>query len=197
MEITSDSLKDQIPYYLTQGQKEGVLRALSDFPDNIDYYLNDYHDVLLQGDGWTKLQIRRFDTGEGASILGIILSNTCDIAPENIRDLPAKIVFSPLIPLSSYVSLLQKSGIDSNRIRNKVLSIKEQKVTNIFFLPAGSNLQEDHIALLDEIHNMPNKVFELEKAKSKVFTLSLIGFYLFVFKLSVHFCRFQEKIARG
>ena len=76
-------------------------------------------------------------------------------------------------------------------------SIKEQKVTGIFFLPAGGGLQEDHIALLDDIYTMPGKVFEEEKAKSKAFTLSQIGFYLFVFKLSVHFCRFQEQVARN
>ena len=197
MEITSDSFKEQIPYYLTQGQKEGLLRALKDFPARINYYINGYQDVLLQGDGWTKLQARRFETGEGVSILGIILSNTCDITPENKRDLPANIIFAPLIPLPAYVSLLEKVGIESNRIQDKVTSIKEQKVTSIFFLPAGGGLRGDHIALLDEIYTMPAKVFELEKAKSKVLTLSLIGFYMFVFKLSVHFCRFQEQIARN
>ncbi len=197
MEITSDSLQEQIPYYLTQGQKEGLLRALKDFPKKVNYYINGYQDILLQGDGWTKLQARRFDTGKGVSILGIILSNTCDIAPENKRDLPANIIFAPLIPLPSYVSLLQKTGINAIRIQDKVTSIKEQMVTSIFFLPAGNGLQEDHIALLDQIYTMPAKVFELEKAKSKVFTLSLIGFYLFVFKLSVHFCRFHEQIARN
>lgn len=197
MEITADSLKEQIPYYLTQGQKEGLLKALKDFPIITNYYLNGYQDELLQGDGWTRLQVRRFETGEGASILGIILSNTCDIAPENKRDLPANIIFAPLIPLSAYVNLLDRTGIDLGRIRDKVASIKEQKVSSIFFLPAGSGLQEDHLALLDELYTMPARVFELEEAKSKVFTLSLLGFYLFVFKLSVHFCRFQEQVTRN
>lgn len=197
MEITSDSLKEQIPYYLTQGQKEGLLRALKDFPARINYYIYAYQDVLLQGDGWTKLQARRFDTGEGVSILGIILSNTCDIAPKNKRDLPSNIIFAPLIPLPAYFHLLKKAGINPSRIQDKMTSIKEQKVTSIFFLPAGGGLREDHIALLDDIYTMPAKVFEEEKAKSKAFTLSQIGFYLFVFKLSVHFCRFQEQVARN
>jgi hypothetical protein len=200
MEITAKSLKEQIPYYLTQGQKEGLVRALKDFEDfplKTDYYINRYQDELLQGDGWTKLQARRFETGEGVSILGIILSNTCDVTPENKRDLPAKIIFAPLIPLSAYVSLLIKMGIDYTQIQDKVISIKEQNVTSIFFLPSGSGLQEDYIALLDELYTMPAKVFELETVKSKVFTLSQIGFYLFVFKLSVHFCRFQEQVTRN
>jgi hypothetical protein len=133
MEINVDSIREQIPYYLTEDQKEGLVRALKDFPTGINYYLNGYQDELLQGYGWTKLQVRRFETGEKQSILGIILSNTCDVSPDNKRDLPVKITFSPLIPLRAYISLLERTGIESNRIDSKVASIKEQKVTSIFF----------------------------------------------------------------
>ncbi len=202
MEITLDSIKDQIPYYLTEQQKEGLLKALNNFlKDPIretDYYDSYGHkDELLQGDSWTKLQIRNFDTGEKGEILGIILSNTCDVTPDNKRDLPTKITFAPLIPLPAYVELLEKTGIDPDKIKNKIISIKEQKVTNIFFLPASSVLQRDYIALFDELHTMPSKVFELEKNKSKVFTLGYFGFYLFIFKLSIHFCRFHENVTRN
>jgi hypothetical protein len=196
MEITPESIREQIPYYLTQDQKDGLTKALRDFPADTNYYLHAYENELLQGDGWTKLQVRSFDTGEKKSILGIILSNTCDVAPENKRDFPAKIAFAPIIPLSAYVTLLYRSGINQDQVQNKVSSIREQRVTNIFFLPAGSGLQEDHIALLDDLHTMPAKIFELETEKSKSFTLSLIGFYLFVLKLSVHFCRFHDKVPR-
>lgn len=197
MEITPESLREQIPYYLTTDQKDGIIKALEDFPVEINYYLNAYQDELLQGDGWTKLQLRRFENGEKESILGIILSNTCDVAPENKRDFPVYITFAPLIPLPAYVSLLGQSGVNPSQVQDKVTSIKGQRVTSIFFLPAGSGLQEDHIALLDQLYTMPVKVFELETEKSKFFTLSLIGFYLFVFKLSVHFCRFHENVARA
>jgi hypothetical protein len=202
MEITHDSIKEQIPYYLTEAQKEGLLKALNKFiKDPIretDYYDSYGHkDELLQGDGWTKLQIRNFDTGEKGAILGIILSNTCDIAPDNKRDLPTKITFAPLIPLSAYITLLERSGIDPNKIKNKVISIKEQKITNIFYLPASSVLKEGYIVLFDEIHTMPSKVFESEEAKSKIFTLGYLGFYLFIFKLSIHFCRFNEDVVRN
>jgi hypothetical protein len=53
------------------------------------------------------------------------------------------------------------------------------------------------MALFDQLYTMPSKVFDQENKKSKVFTLSLFGFYLFVFKLSIHFCRFQENVARN
>jgi len=200
MEINSESLSDQIPYYLTQSQKEWLVKALKDFQDNqgnTNYYFNAYHDELLQGDGWTKLQMRRFETGEKGTILGIILSNSCDVSSENKRDLPAKITFAPLVPLDRYVKLLESKGINSDQVQNKVKDIKKQAITSLFFLPAGGDLENDHIALLDELYSMSTKVFESDTAKSKVFTLSLFGFYLFIFKISVHFCRFGEEVTRN
>ncbi|MEN6349282.1 MAG: hypothetical protein ABFD08_07810 [Syntrophomonas sp.] len=200
MEINSESIREQIPYYLTKSQKEWLVKALKDFQNNqgnVNYYLHAYHDELLQGDGWTKLQMRRFETGEKGTILGIILSNSCDVSSENKRDLPAKITFAPLVPLDRYVKLLELRGINSDLIQAKVKSIKKQAITSLFFLPAGGDLDNDHVALLDELYSMPAKVFESETAKSKVFTLSLFGFYLFIFKISVHFCRFGEDVARN
>jgi hypothetical protein len=200
MEIKLESIREQIPYYLTESQKAWLVKALNDFQNyhgNSNYYLDKYHDELLQGDGWTKLQMRRFETGERGTILGIVLSNTCDVSSDNKRDLPAKVTFAPLIPLDRYVNLLEKCGVNSDRIHNQVESIKKQAITSVFFLPAGSGLEKDHIALLDELYSMPTKVFESETAKSKKFTLSLFGFYLFIFKISVHFCRFGEDIAKN
>lgn len=113
-----------IPYYLTQEQKKGLAKALREFPRDTQYYLTGlYQNYLLQGDGWTKLQIFNFQTGEKASISGIILSNTCDVAPENERDLPINIVFAPIIPLSTYSASLTQRGIESDRIREKIAAI--------------------------------------------------------------------------
>ncbi len=201
MEITSESFRDQIPYYLTQGQKDGLLKELNAFINNstikTNYFSNNFQDKMLQGDGWKKLQIRNFDSGDKALILGIILSNSCDVSPNNKRDLPIQITFAPLIPLSGYVALLKKEKIKDPEIENKVESIKKQRITSIFFLPADSYLPEDYIALFDQLYTMPSKVLDLENENSKVFTLSRFGFYLFVFKLSIHFCRFQEEVARN
>ncbi|WP_411728708.1 hypothetical protein [Methyloglobulus sp.] len=202
MEISAASLHDQIPYYLTRDQKEGLLKALKDFPRNTHYYLTgqykeEYQEKLLQGDGWTKLKILNFYTGEKASINGIVLSNTCDVTPENARELPVNIVFAPIVPLSAYSATLEKGGISSEKIQQKILAIKAQQITTIFYLPVGDGLDKDHIVLLDDIHTIPAKAFEQETEKSKQFTLSLFGFYLFVFKLSVHFCRLHEGVNRA
>jgi hypothetical protein len=196
MTFTEDSLREQIPYYLTADQKAGFLKALEDFPNNINYYGSGYDDDILQGDGWTKLTVVRFETGDRGSIRGIVLSNSCDVASENKRDFPVNITFAPIVPLDEYRKVLEKAGLDPDTIKHKIAVITDQRVTNIFYLPLGAALEQDHIALFGDIHSMPAKAFEVEQAKSKLFTLNLAGFYLFIFKLSIHFCRFHENLAR-
>ena len=49
--------------------------------------------------------------------------------------------------------------------------------------------------LLDDLHSMPIELHG--QAAEKLFTLSMAGFYLFVLKLSVHFCRLHENVDRS
>lgn len=63
MEITAETIQDQIPYYLTQDAKDGLVKALKNFPDNINYYNNLYQNCMLQGDGWTTLEVIKFEDG--------------------------------------------------------------------------------------------------------------------------------------
>jgi hypothetical protein len=194
--LATGLLQDQIPYYLTREAKEGLLKALQDFPDNTPYYTVLHQNEVLQGDAWTDFQVFNFKTGEKSAVRGIILSNTCDIATENRRDLPFKIVFSPIIRLSDYVKLLQASEIGAEKIERKLTAIREQKVTNIFYMPPGARLDVEYIARLDDVHSIPSSVFINTSEKSKIFSLHLVGFHLFLFKISIHFCRFQENIER-
>lgn len=195
--LTPELIEQNIPYYLTSEAKEGLVKALRDFPENTQYYTRQCADHVLQGDGWTRLPLLNFWTGERDAVRGIVLSNTCDIAPENQRDLPYKMVFAPLMPLSAYVSLLERAGIEGEKIERKIAAIKRQGVSNIFYMPAGDHLDEEYITRLDDIHSIPTKAFFDETSKKKLFTLSPVGFYLFLFKLSVHFCRFHENVDRG
>lgn len=196
MDITSDSIETQIPYYLTREAKEGLVKALNEFPHSTNYYTTLYPEEILQGDGWNKLEILNFENGDRKEIKGILFSNSCDISPENKRDLNVKVTFAPVIKLTSYVQKLFNEGIDKVKIDSKVESIKSQKISSLFYLPRGAALGEDYIALLDDVHTMPFKAFESKSNRNKQFTLSQVGFYLFLLKLSVHFCRFHEDIPR-
>src|SRR5205814_6218818 len=59
--------------------------------------------------GWTKVEVVSFETGARDKIKGILLSNSCDIAPQNRRDFPPRIVLAPLIPLQAFTDLLKSS----------------------------------------------------------------------------------------
>lgn len=196
MNISSESIKEQIPYYLTQEAKDNLIKALDSFPRQIDYYINRFNDEILQGDGWTSVEVISFESTERKSIKAVLLSNSCDIDPENKRDFPAKLTFAPLIKLNSYWQLLKMAGLDEQQIEGKFTAIREQKITSLFYFPKGACLEEDYVALLDDVHTVPYQYFSTQPARKKLFTLSQVGFYLFLLKLSVHFCRFHEEVHR-
>jgi len=78
-----EQFRVHLPEYLTLGQKSEVLKALSSFPDKINYYTPQFPNDMLQGDGWRGLEVLEFESGARKPRKGIILSNTCDIDPAN------------------------------------------------------------------------------------------------------------------
>jgi hypothetical protein len=202
MKLDLESLQQQIPYYLTAEDRQVLvdeLKAISK-GGTANYLLSPYNDAfrndMLQGDGWRAFQLFVFDTGERRRVQGLVLSNSCDVEPGNARDIPARVIFAPLVKLSVYEGLLRGSGIDPQRIDEKIASIKAQKTTNMFFLPAGGPLADDHVVRLDDAHSMPAAMHAKSEGREKLFTLSNTGFYMLVLKLSVHFCRLHEKVNR-
>ena len=203
MTIDAENLKRQIPYYLTAEDRRVLVDELKAIASGqkVSYILGSFHDnfidTMLQGDGWRGFQVFSFETGERRSVRGLVLSNSCDIDPDNPRDLPTRIIFVPLVKLSTYQSMLDKSSISIARIKEKIHAIKAQQTTNLFFLPAGGSLKEDYLIRFDEAQSMPRKAHQKCDEREKLFTLSNTGFYMLVFKLSIHFCRLQENISRS
>lgn len=195
----TEAIQEHIPPYLTLEQKGALAGALSRFPNEKEYYLSGlYADEMLQGDCWTNLQIFRFDTGDKRKVSGLILSNSCDISPENRREMPTNVVFSPIIKLSKYVNLLENSGLEPDRVVAKVEAIRKQAVTTIFYLPdAVGGLGDEYIAVLDNVHTIPSAAIKFSEDNKKAFTLNALGFYLFIFKLSINFCRLRENVVRA
>jgi hypothetical protein len=196
MEITLESLDNYIPFYLTQPAKESLVSAFNSFPEHFDYYIDKYPTDILQGDGWNNLGIIQFESGDRKLIKGIVLSNSCDISQENKRDRPISLVFAPLFRLEAYSQMLCAAGIQVAQLTDKLRDIRNQKVTSLFYLPKGGGLDAEYLAFLDDIHTMPLNLFCANAQRGKLFTLSTVGFYLFLFKLSVHFCRFHEELER-
>jgi hypothetical protein len=202
MEFDAESLKRQIPFYLTAEDQQALVRELQAIAGGgaADYLLSDYrnafNEIMLQGDGWRGFQLFVFDSGERRSVRGVVLSNSCDVDPENPRDTPSRVIFAPLVKLSVYQDVLTASGIDGARIAAKLAAIKAQKTSNVFYLPASGALTEDYVVRLDEAHSMPVAAHLGNSHREKLFTLSNTGFYMLVLKLSFHFCRLQEQVNR-
>lgn len=202
MQFDPESLQQQIPYYLTAEDRQVLVHELRTISKGgaADYFLSPFRDCfkadMLQGDGWRGFQLFNFDTGERRSVQGLVMSNSCDVDPVNPRDVPARVIFAPLFKLADYEELLRASGIDKRKVDEKIASIRAQKTTNLFFLPAGGPLAEDNVVRLDHTHSMPVTAHVGAPDREKVFTLNNTGFYMLVFKLSVHFCRLHEKVNR-
>jgi hypothetical protein len=202
MTFDADTLRQQIPYYLTADPNKKALlanlRALLEGANN-GYFIpkgyDGYASEMLQGDGWPGLQVYSFITNNKMSVRGIVLSNSCDISSENQRVVPPKVTFAPIVKLSRIEERFQERGLDEKKVASRLQAIRAQDVTSMFYLPEDGLLDAEHVALLDDLHSIP--VDALAQAAEKLFTLSMAAFYLFVFKLSVHFCRLQENVDRS
>ncbi len=196
MDLSEPSLDKYFPYYLTHEQKIELTKNLKKSPNEINYYSSLHKDDLFQGDGWSDFCIYDFSLKDQKSIRGIILSNTCDISPENKREIIPNIIWAPIIKIKNYENLLRSSGVSQQVINGKLASIRAQHMTNVFFLPQGSELEDEYVALLDKAQSFPMNLWLDRENKKKFFTLSTAGFYLFVMKLSIHFCRLHENVTR-
>lgn len=198
MPLSPEAIQDHIPKYLTAALQEELFKNLKGFPEKFNYYWSrspsDFE--ILQGDGWQGLELVDFSTREHRSVKGIVLSNSCDIAPENERDRASNIVFAPLIRLSALIELWKSSGISEELVEDKVRNIRLQRNTKIFYLPYGAGLSDEYIAHLDDIHSFPASVFVENLSRKRLFSFTTAGFYLFAIKLSVHFCRLHENVMR-
>lgn len=192
-----EQAKPFLPKYLTPEQTKDLYSELSRFPAVKGFYLSGTTSdaQLLQGDGWRGFVAINFHTGDRKTISGVILSNSCDISAENERYHPVHVLFAPLIDLQRFAARLSSTGKTPEQVETILTSIRQQRVTSMFYLPSGPEPLEESIILLDDIHAHPLEHFMTQERQS-LFTLSQHAFYIFLIKLSIHFCRFNEKVQR-
>ena len=197
-----DDFKLYLPKFLSAESDKELFESLKDFPNNIDSriytnYLTD-SEIIYQGDAITDMLFINLPNPEIKPIPSIILSNTCDIDLNNIRNFPSQVVYAPIINLQKYKdALCQKSSKTKEQIDSHIQAIKKQEITQIFYLPSIDSKIENSIVFFDRVCNFPNKQISREKLKDRrLFTLSDYGAYLFLLKLSIHFTRIQDKVER-
>jgi hypothetical protein len=186
-----------LPKYLTPSQKDELYAELRNFPSVSSFYLppgGPDHE-LLQGDIWRGFVVVNFATGERRGVSGLLISNSCDVAPDNRRFLPPNAVFSPVIRLERYVEFLSAAGVTQAQIDSTLASVRKQLVSNVFYLPEAPYGPPESIVLFDDIHSHPLPDF-IAAERTRQCRLNQVGFYILLLKLSIHFCRFQEGVAR-
>jgi hypothetical protein len=191
-----------LPKYLSPDSERKLFRDLDGFPDNIDERM--YSDFLLaegaifQGDGIRDLPFVSLPDNQVRHVSCMILSNTCDVDPNNPRFLPSSICYARIVTIESYKQILKEEGIEEKRIENHVRAIKAQKITGIFYLPRGSRLKKDSLVFLDRLCHSPSESIDPKSVPDRrLFVLSNYGAYLFLFKLSIHFTRIADKVDRS
>lgn len=185
-----------LPHYLTHAQREALLADLRAFPATHNYYMRSGRpEELLQGDGWKGFVVIRFEDGERKPVSGVIISNSCDIDVNNRRDLNRNILFAPIVSMSKLTEVIRSVKGQEADVQEKLAAIRRQEIFSMFYLPAFGESSEEAVILLDDIHSHPVEHF-MGTDRQRLFRLSQTGFYLFLFKLSLHFTRMGEGVAR-
>jgi hypothetical protein len=205
--IPFEEVKKYLPQYLSSTAQQELFKDLSQFPYNIDQriytsQLSD-HENIFQGDGIQNLLYINLPSTDIGQVPGMILSNTCDIDPTNKRFMPLRMVYAPIFNLTKYEQTLIKTHVETGKktiqsINSHISDIRKQYISHIFYLPKGGKLENDSIVFFDRLNNYPSDSIKGQKLPDqRIFTLSDYGFYLFLFKLSVHFTRIRDGVSRS
>ncbi len=197
-----DEIEKFLPQYLSDKDQKQLFSQLKDFPKNIDELYSDKIDFsngILQADIVDNIPFISLPNINIVYTRVLVLSNSCDIDPDNKRDISPSISYVPVITLINLKKLLIKSKISKKRADEVIQNIKSQKITTMFYLPKGANLEEESIALFEKTLHC-NRDYFLKLAKKdnsiKIASLGNYGFYMFLLKLSIHYNRIHEGVNR-
>ena len=200
-----DEVKQYLPQYLSDTASNSLFSELKSFPKNKGFYTHILRDnpIIYQGDGLSSLLHIELPSSKSKEVNGIVISNTCDIDQANSRMIPSRLLHSPILSLKKYTNLLMKLFVENgkkpkSKIDDHIDMVKKQKISQIFYLPKGSKLKEDSIIMFDRVSSLPSNYVKNDNiVNNRLFTLSDFGFYLFIFKLSIHYTRIRENVERG
>lgn len=201
--IDNINIGEFLPKYLSGDSYEELKKELIKFPTNgtkssIYTGARGFEGFLLQGDAINDVEYFHSGTGEKQRVPVILFTNTCDMSPENKRLFSSCVMFAPIMKLEKYRdTLLMKGELEKSTVENHIREIKQQKCTSVIYLPQGSGLDYEGIVFMDRMTSRVITEDLLSQfCKSRIFTLSDFGFYLFLLKISIHFSRIHERIDR-
>ncbi len=200
MENSFEEFRTYLPKYLSLEGQTNLFKELKQFPENIDDRMFTSRLIntrtIFQGDALADVWVSNLPDPTIKKARVLVLSNTCDVAPENRRLLGPRLLYCPIIQFGKYKEMIQsQTGVE---MEDHLAEIKRQRHSGMFYLPASPGLGYEAIALLDRVNNCDLQTLPLDELlANRLFTLSDYGFYLFLFKLSVHLTRLREGVARS
>lgn len=160
----------------------------------------EYAEIITQGDGIEGLKVISLPDEEVSTAKGMIFSNTCDINLANQRKFSTRLLYAPIVRLSSYQALLEGEYVEGERvysdedINGHLQDIRKQKISQIFYLPASKYLETEAIIFFDQINSADNESVPREALQtSRMFSLSSYGWYVFLFRLSHFFTKLSDE----
>lgn len=199
--LSSEDLRQFLPTFLSQGSETAFLDEIKHFvrSQGKPFYSPALANqtILFQGDGLDGLLVIRLPDPTIRPGRVLLLSNTCDMDPSNTRLFAVSLTYAPILSLPRYLSALRKRFPEA-RVAAHESDIRQQLITQIFFLPKQGKLQEDSVVFLDRIVSAPSSTVERANVPAnRLFTLSDFGAWLLALKLSIHFCRIRDQVDRN
>jgi hypothetical protein len=143
-----EDFKTYLPKYLSVAAQTGLFAELSQFPSNIDSRLYTLRlreeQRLFQGDGLASLWVADLPSQTIGKTRVMVLSNTCDIAPENKRLVGPRLLYCPIISFTKWKNLLreQPNLPPEFNAAGHLDAIRKQHNSSMFYLPKNDTLGE-------------------------------------------------------
>lgn len=200
MNWVEDNLAIFLPEYLSETSQRNLIDAVKQFPDNLDERLYCQWDTgessPLQGDGVASMTIGHIASRQFIELPCMLLSNSCDMDPTN-RGMGAGICYAPILRLDKYRQQIERE-LGEDYANDYVQSLRNQRVMQCMYLPRGGGLEHERVVMFDQIFSSSNNGdLQSKMCEGRTFRLSQYGFYLLLFKLSIHFTRMGEAVDRG
>jgi hypothetical protein len=209
--LDKDQLERLLPDYLSKAEKGRLLKALEQFKEqnswnnhsNTHFYLQKEYDYFLQGDliRGIRQPVWNHIAGDFQKIYAnaLILSNTCDLDLTNERVIPKDVILVPLTPFNDFVEELSLILANKDKLATIIQGIKAQTYSNVFYLPPLPHSNEDFVCFFDNVFWFPTEelaAYIPNIQNRRIQSLDYFGYYLFLVKLSYHFCRLPEEKQR-
>jgi hypothetical protein len=196
LDTTKDRLKRSLGQFFNENHRKGEKKYDG-------FYHQSPPNYFLQGDVIKNVSSICWDYHNNNYVFKdspvLLISNTCDISEENIRDSEKQALYAPLVKMDSYIDSLKDGGFSKERILTIINNLKTQSYSNIFYMPPNPVNMNEYLILLDNIFWQPSSMLKAKLKdinKERFLSLDNFGFYLLITKISYHFCRVPEEIDR-